>query len=298
MCARFSYAQVVLHPFCSPISFPFPLSILLPIKLKQRNTQKPLTQDQQYSNNIIMTLQEKSVLDDCTDSHPTVVDSDPVGDSSTSSSTIVDNDGQQPNTEPPIDITKSVPDEEKHLVREAGQGGAALGLLFGGPIGSALLGFGSAYAVRKDDRLGDTARGLAELTISVKEKASTVEEKHQFYKRSKTAIDKACDDKNEKSIAFKTRAFVVSSWLAASTFAKEKQLVEKGVEGTGRGIEYIGGAISSLRSSKSATTNNKNDTTTFASDDEAQETTAVVELQLNSKESNDEYAKLVDATTN
>jgi hypothetical protein len=257
-----------------------------------------------------MTLQEKSVLDECTDSHPTIVEesmrasnSGPV-DSSTiaASSTIVDNDDDKQPIIEPIDITQSVPKEEKNLVKEAGQGGALLGFLFGGPIGCALLGFGSAYAVRKKDScLGDTARGLAELTISVKEKASTVEEKHHFYKRSKTAIDNVCDDKNEKSIAFKTRAFVVSSWLAATKFAKEKQLVEKGVEGTGKGIEYVGSAISSLRRSKSTTTtttNNNDDTTTFVPNDEVQETAAVGDLQLNSKESNDEYTKLVDATTN
>merc|ERR1711865_656532 len=154
------------------------------------------------------------------------------------------------------DITKLVPEGEKHLVRQAGQGGAVLGFIFGGPIGSALLGFGSAYAVRKKDcTIGDTARSLGELTISIKEKAYAVEEKHQFVKRSKTTIGSLCGDNENKNeienennnIAFKTRALIDSSWLAASRFTKENQLVERGVEGTGKGIEYIDGAISSFR---------------------------------------------------
>jgi len=212
-----------------------------------------------------MTLEEKSILDDNTCSRSTVVDkymraSAPI-DSSTGSSRNVDN-SQQDNTEPIIDITRLVPDEEKHLVKEAGQGGAVLGLILGGPILSALLGFGSAYAVRKkDSTIGDTARSLGELTISIKEKACAVEEKHQFVKRSKTTINEFCgdseDNKNGKNnIAFKTRAFVDSSWLAASKYTKENQLVERGVEGTGKGIEYVDDAISSLRGNKSATYEN------------------------------------------
>merc|ERR1719491_1503164 len=86
-----------------------------------------------------------------------------------------------------IDITKSVPEEEKHLVKEAGQGGAVLGFLVGGPIGSALLGFGSAYAIRKpkDSTIGKASRSLADLTLSVKEKAKGVEKEHHFVERSK-----------------------------------------------------------------------------------------------------------------
>merc|ERR1740117_957367 len=128
------------------------------------------------------------------------------------------------------------------------------------------------YAVRKKDcTIGDTARSLGELTISIKEKAYAVEEKHQFVKRSKTTIGSLCgDNENENvdeneneiengnnNIAFKARAFVDSSWLAASRFTKENQLVERGVEGTGKGIEYIDGAISSFRGkNKSATDKN------------------------------------------
>jgi len=57
-----------------------------------------------------------------------------------------------------IDITASVAEEDKYLVRPAGMGGAILGFLMGGPILSLLLGFGSAYAVRRQDTAGDAAR--------------------------------------------------------------------------------------------------------------------------------------------
>jgi len=224
-----------------------------------------------------MTFNEKFVLDDNTCSRSTIDDKYMRDSASTDGSSPkelsrnVNNSSEQNTSTEPfiIDITKLVPEEEKHLVRQAGQGGAVLGFIFGGPIGSALLGFGSAYAVRKKDcTIGDTARSLGELTISIKEKAYAVEEKHQFVKRSKTTIGSLCgDNENENvdeneneiengnsNIAFKTRAFVDSSWLAASRFTKENQLVERGVEGTGKGIEYIDSAISSFRGKNESVT--------------------------------------------
>jgi len=181
-----------------------------------------------------------------------------------------------------IDITKSVSEEEKHLVKEAGQGGAVLGFVVGGPIGSALLGFGSAYAIRKpkDSTIGKASRSLANLTVSVKEKAKGVEEEHHFVKRSKATIGNICGDNNDnedvvetrnddnsnnndnengssKNIAYKTRALAVSSWKAASKFTKDNQVIERGVEGTGKGIEYLDGAISSLRGKKNKSATEK-----------------------------------------
>lgn len=46
----------------------------------------------------------------------------------------------------PLDIHQHVAPEHQPLVHEAGQGGAVVGLLVGGPLGCALVGFGAAYA--------------------------------------------------------------------------------------------------------------------------------------------------------
>ena len=283
-----------------------------------------------------MTFKEESVLDD-KNSYTRPTSTSIVGD-------LLDDNGRQQhiqntnNTEKAavIDITKSVSAEEKHLVKEAGHGGAVLGFLVGGPIGSALLGFGSAYgtyyctyillsgregggdyiiamvsnsnsnssshfslslslssflpfslfffdattAIRKpkDSTLGKSSRSLAEFTMSLKEKAKGVEAQHHFVQRSKTSLDHFCgdtthddDDNNDndhandhndtatknlkqkqrrhsKNIAFQTRSFIVSSWDAASQYTKKNQLVGRGVEGTGKGIEYLDGVISNVRS--------------------------------------------------
>jgi len=176
-------------------------------------------------------------------------------------------------------ITGSVGTGDKHLVRSAGTGGAVLGFLFGGPILSALLGFSSAYAVRKQNGWGDAARSLGELTVSAREKTAELEERTGIGARTTASINKICDDEREESLAFKTRAFLVSAWLAASECARENQLLEKGVEETGRGLEFLGRSIEKLKNKKkedtatnTATPESKNgrneEDLVFVSDDE------------------------------
>jgi len=169
-----------------------------------------------------------------------------------------------------IDTTKSELKGQEDLVKEAGQGGAVLGFILGGPIGSALLGFGSAYAVRKQDSMGEAARSLGELTLSVKEKASNVETEHQYWERSKRAINNICDDK--------TRSLAVSGQNAACKFIQDNQLIERGVEETGKGIEFVADAVSKFLDSNST--------------NEDREAVAVGELVNNRKEPTDEYTKL------
>lgn len=149
--------------------------------------------------------------------------------------------------EPRIDITKEVPDEDKHLVQPAGVGAAVVGTIFFGPILGALLGFSSAYAVRKQNGGGNVARAVGELTKSVQEKTDEIEEKYHFGQRTVAAVNDVCDDPTERSILFKTRAFFVNAWLSIENYTKEKQLLQKGVEGTGQGLEAVGRAFDRLQ---------------------------------------------------
>lgn len=146
-----------------------------------------------------------------------------------------------------IDIKELVAKEDEHLVQPAGVGGAVVGFIFGGPILSALLGFSGAYAVRKKNGAGDAARSLGKLTKSVERKTSEIEKKTHFIEKTTKSINNFCDDEKEKSVAFKTRAFLLSSWIVASNYTKENQLFERGVEETGKGLEFIGMSIAKLQ---------------------------------------------------
>merc|ERR1712025_46622 len=177
--------------------------------------------------------------------------------------------------------------EDKHLVQPAGVGAAVIGFIFGGPILSALLGFSAAYAVRKQNGWGNAARSLGELTISAEEKTTEIEEKTKIVEKSTNSINSFCDDEKEKSLAFKTRAFLVSTWLATSNYTKENQLLERGVEETGKGLEFLAETIERLKTKKKPKKNDKNDLV-FVSNDEVRET-HVGEYR---------YQELVNVTTN
>jgi hypothetical protein len=141
-----------------------------------------------------------------------------------------------------IDITKDVPEGQKHLVGPAGVGGAVVGFVLGGPVGSAFLGFGSAYAVRKENKVGEAARALGEITLSVKSKASEIEDRHKYVERSVTAINNTCE-KSKCTLVHKTKKAVVDTWTTLENCTKRKQLLERGVEGTGRGVEYVASVV-------------------------------------------------------
>ena len=207
-----------------------------------------------------MVLKEQSILDDYSYAPPIVVAESirNTGETIPAAQTTpqvqqeqhqVYNDQQSIADGPRIDITQQVPEDQKHLVGPAGIGGAVVGFLFGGPILSAFLGFGSAYAVRKENGAGDAARALGEMTMSVQQKAAEIEDRHRYYGRSVEAINRQCE-KSHKSCAFKTREFVRSSWRAVEVYTRKHQLVERGVEGTGKSVEYVAGVFKSTKTGK------------------------------------------------
>ena len=175
-----------------------------------------------------MTLKEKSVLDDEWSQTTPLVEPESI-------------DSSSHQEEKKIDITRLVKEKQKHLVKPAGVGGAIVGFIFGGPLLSALLGFGSAYAVRKENGAGDAARALGEMTKTVQDKADEIEDKNKYLERSKETVDKVTG-----ILPHTTREFFASRWLAASNYTRDNQLIEKGVEGTGKGIECIGSSIAKL----------------------------------------------------
>jgi len=176
----------------------------------------------------------------------------------------------------PLDIHQHVAPEHQPLVHEAGQGGAVVGLLVGGPLGCALVGFGAAYAVRKDNALGRAARTLGQYTRHAKHTVSHERHVRHVYEHSVRTVNTLCEDTNtttameaqqyaavagtapraghhqppdptNKNIAFRTREFFRTGWTTTTQFTKDHQLVEKGVEGTGKGIEFVGDTFNTIK---------------------------------------------------
>mmetsp|Transcript_112012 Transcript_112012/g.157023 ORF Transcript_112012/g.157023 Transcript_112012/m.157023 type:complete len:197 (+) Transcript_112012:53-643(+) len=149
------------------------------------------------------------------------------------------------------DVLKSVPQdddapvsgEEHNQMVASGTTGAVVGFLFGGPILSALLGFGAAYASKKEGATGDAARALGDMGVSVREKAIEVDEKHHIVEKSSQAAQNAWDNArqydHQYNVLDKTKDFAVWSWQSFVSYVQEHKLLEKGVDGVGRGYEYV-----------------------------------------------------------
>lgn len=69
----------------------------------------------------------------------------------------------------------------------AGIGTGVVSLFLCGPFFAVLLGFGAYYAAKENkDGLGDVARSMGDLSLSVKDKAVEIDRKHRLVDRVKT----------------------------------------------------------------------------------------------------------------
>ena len=140
------------------------------------------------------------------------------------------------------------PEEQERAILEQSSGltGAAIGFLFGGPILAAIAGFGAAYAVRKDNSVGENARSLGKFGLSVNDKAKELDQQHHISDKTKQALGSAWGqvEKLDRNVASRIQEFVVNSWAKSVAYTKEHKLIERGVENTGRGFEFIASKIS------------------------------------------------------
>ena len=146
-----------------------------------------------------------------------------------------------------INKDNTMPANEK-MVR-SGVTGAVIGFLFGGPLLSALLGFGAAYASQKNDTVGEYARSLGDFGVSVRDRAVALDEKHQVVEKSSKAATEAWDRAKEYdgkyNILERTKDFAISKWQWFVGYVHENHLLERGVEITGKGYEYVAEKVGS-----------------------------------------------------
>jgi hypothetical protein len=153
-------------------------------------------------------------------------------------------------------------DPEHDRMVASGTAGAVIGLLIGGPFLAAFAGFGSAYATQKDGAAGDTARALGDVALTVKEKARDLNAKHhivdKFKKVAGETWEKAQELDRNHHILEQLKALLIFSWEALIDFVRRRRLLEKGVDGVGRGIEYIAGKVSGTQGTHENSTSQTN----------------------------------------
>ena len=97
------------------------------------------------------------------------------------------------------------------------------------------MGFGAAYATKRDDGWGDSARALGHVALTAREQARAVNQKHNIVQRSQQAAHQAWQQAQELDrkhhILAKVAEFLRTSWDATRAFVQQHQLVERGVQG-------------------------------------------------------------------
>jgi hypothetical protein len=128
----------------------------------------------------------------------------------------------------------------------SGTAGAVLGLLTGGPVGALIAGFGLAYySTRKDGAAGDAARAVGDVALIASEQARELDERHHIVDKTKKAVANAwekaveVDRTRQHHVLEKIKAFIIFCWNTTVDYIRRERLLERGVEGVGRGIEYV-----------------------------------------------------------
>lgn len=151
-------------------------------------------------------------------------------------------------------------DDNNARITAAGIGSGVVGLLFGGPIVALIFGFGGAYAAeKKDGLLGDTARSVGDVALSVQEKAKNLDRKYNVMENVKDSSqrtwERAKQFDHEHKVLDKTKDLVVYSWFAMIDFVRRHHLIERGVNGVGKGFCWL---IEKIEQKVSKSTGNGN----------------------------------------
>lgn len=157
------------------------------------------------------------------------------------------------------DVPMMPTEEEDHeRKRKVGAGvlSGVVGLFVGGPILAMILGFGAAYAAEKEGALGDSARAVGEVAITVRDKATEVNNKHHVVAKSKVAAAeafenaKAMDQKH--NLLERTGKFLVCSWNSLVDFVQRHHVVERSATAAGRGATWAADKISNYDQASAA----------------------------------------------
>jgi len=137
---------------------------------------------------------------------------------------------------------------------------SCFGRLLLGPLIGVLLGFGAAYAAKKEGALGDSARAVGDIALLTREKAREIEEKHHVSTRSKEAAGKAWEKAKEMdrkhNILVKTKDFAVFCFQAVKDFCVRHRVAERTAEATGQAASWAAEQIqkAAVQQNRSAAT--------------------------------------------
>jgi hypothetical protein len=132
---------------------------------------------------------------------------------------------------------------DDRIMVASGVAGMVVGSLLFGPILGAIAGFGTAYATKKEGPAGDIARAMGDVALTTRDKAIELDNKHRLVEKSKDAViagwEKAKALDQEHQILIKIKDFIIFSWRETVEFSRRHRLLERGVQGVGKGFEWL-----------------------------------------------------------
>jgi hypothetical protein len=116
----------------------------------------------------------------------------------------------------------------------------------GGPFLALIFGFGAAYAAQQDNKgtaVGDAARAVGEVALAARSKAREIDDKHHVMQRAKLAgtrvVEKAAEMDHKHGIVEKATNMVVLAWNNTREFVIRNRLIERSIDGIGKGVYWL-----------------------------------------------------------
>lgn len=154
----------------------------------------------------------------------------------------------------------------RELVTGASVASGVFGCLLGGPILALLLGYGAAYACKREGAAGDAARAIGEVALVFRQKAKALDDKHRLVEKAKTTasdtLEKAKEADEKYHILERTKTLVVKGFVASKEFVSRHRLIERGVEQVSTAINWAADKLAEKMQES-------NENTTFPTSDAA-----------------------------
>jgi hypothetical protein len=153
-------------------------------------------------------------------------------------------------TLPPVDP------QEQARTFGAGAAGAAIGMMFGGPLLSVVLGIGAAFYSQQEGATGDVARALGDIAIMARVRFLELDAKHHLVEKGQEAVTRILrklKHKAEKNpeAKVKVKRFVGWCWRALVEFENQHKLIQRG---SIKAKEHLDSLVAQYSLSNSGTT--------------------------------------------
>ena len=139
--------------------------------------------------------------------------------------------------------------------------------MFCGPIFGILLGFGTAFATKKEGALGDSARAVGDVALVAQEKAKEIDQKHSVVQRCRVASaqtwEKAKEMDKKHHVLAKTQEFAIFCARSIKEFVQKHKVVERSADAVGQAANWATEQINNANNNSNSASNNGTPTSTL-----------------------------------